>query len=134
MVRTARPEEVPARFGGEAEPTWQPVRRHFGVQAFGINAWSAARAGGEVIEDHVERHDSPSEQEELYLVVAGRATFTVDGEQVDAPAGTFVFAPDPGSRRAAMAADPDTTVLAIGAPRGAAYEVSAWERRHFRRG
>jgi mannose-6-phosphate isomerase-like protein (cupin superfamily) len=129
MHRVAHIEQIPP--AGEPSPRWRPVRHHLGVAAFGVNLWSAAGPGDEVIEDHVEATDSPSQHQELYLVLSGRAAFTVDGEEVDAPAGTFVFVPDPASRRSAVAREPDTTVLAMGAPAGAPYEVSRWERRHF---
>ena len=59
----------------------------------------------------------------------GRATFTVAGETIDAPAGTFVSVPDPGVERKAVAAEDGTAIFAVGAPRGRAYEVSPWERR-----
>ena len=78
------------------------------VQAFGVNAWTAAEAGGRLIPEHDE---VPSGHEELYLVVAGRATFTVDGDEIDAPAGTVVFVRDPAAKRAAVAAEAGTTVL-----------------------
>jgi len=60
-------------------------------------------------------------------VLEGRATFTIDGDQLDAPAGTLVFLPDPASKRVAYAAEPETTVLAIGGPVGRPYAVSPWE-------
>jgi quercetin dioxygenase-like cupin family protein len=102
---------------------WKPVRKPLGVTAFGINAYTAAAAGDEVVEDHTEE---PSGHEELYLVVQGHATFTVDGEEVDAPAGTIVFLDDPKQRRHAVAREAETTVLAIGGKPGA-HEISAWE-------
>jgi hypothetical protein len=102
---------------------WKPVRKTLGVTAFGINAYTAANAGDEVVEDHTEE---PSGHEEIYAVVAGHATFVVDGEEVDAPAGTLVFLDDPKQRRAARAEEAGTTVLAIGGKRGA-HEISAWE-------
>ncbi len=102
---------------------WKPVRKPLGVTAFGINAYTAAAAGDEVVEDHTEE---PSGHEELYLVVHGHATFTVDGEEVDAPAGTIVFLDDPKQRRHAVAKEAETTVLAIGGKPGA-HEISAWE-------
>lgn len=102
---------------------WKPVRKPLGVTAFGINAYTAAAAGDEVVEDHTEE---PSGHEELYLVVHGHATFTVDGEEVDAPAGTLVYLDDPAQRRAAVAKEPNTTVLAIGGRPGR-HEISAWE-------
>jgi quercetin dioxygenase-like cupin family protein len=102
---------------------WKPVRKTLGVTAFGINAYTAAAAGDEVVEDHTETQLG---HEEIYAVLTGRATFTVDGEEVDAPAGTLVFLDDPAQRRSAVAAEPNTTVLAIGGVPGR-HEVSAWE-------
>jgi hypothetical protein len=102
---------------------WKPVRRTLGVTAFGINAYTAANAGDEVVEDHTEE---PAGHEELYAVVRGHATFVVDGEEIDAPAGTIVFLDDPKQRRAARAVEAGTTVLAIGGTPGA-HEISAWE-------
>jgi tetratricopeptide (TPR) repeat protein len=103
---------------------WRPVRRRFDVRAFGVNAYTATDAGQDVVEDHTE---ASNQHEELYAVVAGHATFTVAGEEIDAPTGTLVFIRDPEVRRAAQAVEPDTTVLAIGAKPGEAYLPSAWE-------
>ena len=102
---------------------WKPVRRTLGVTAFGINAYTAAAAGDEVVEDHTEAQLG---HEEIYAVVAGHATFTVDGEEVDAPAGTLVYLDDPAQRRSAVAKEPNTTVLAIGGLPGR-HEISPWE-------
>jgi hypothetical protein len=102
---------------------WKPVRRELGVTAFGINAYTAAAPGDEVVEDHTEEQLG---HEEVYAVVAGHAVFTVDGEEVDAPAGTLVYLDDPKQRRAAVAREAGTTVLAIGGVPGT-HEVSAWE-------
>jgi len=102
---------------------WKPVRRTLGVSAFGINAYSAANAGDELVEDHTETQLG---HEEIYAVVAGHATFTVDGEEVDAPAGTLVYLDDPAQRRSAVATEPGTTVLAIGGVPGT-HQVSPWE-------
>ena len=73
-----------------------PVREHFGIRAFGVNAYRPGE-GGSLIGEHDE---TGSGQEELYVVLDGRATFEIDGETVDAPAGTFVRAPPTGSRAA----------------------------------
>lgn len=67
--------------------------------------------------------------EEVYVVIEGRATFTVDGEEVDAPAGTVIFVKDPAIVRHAVARSAGTMVLAIGGPVGKAFEPSAWEQR-----
>lgn len=102
---------------------WKPVRKTLGVTAFGINAYTAAKAGDEVVEDHTEELLG---HEEIYAVVSGHATFTVDGEEVDAPAGTLVYLDVPSQRRSAIAREAGTTVLAIGGKPGT-HEVSAWE-------
>jgi tetratricopeptide (TPR) repeat protein len=103
---------------------WRPVRRTLDIGAFGINAYVAPNAGDDVVEEHTEQTYG---HEEVYVVLAGRATFTLDGESLDAPAGTAVFIRDPAVKRHARADEPGTTVLAVGGPRDAAYEPSAWE-------
>jgi tetratricopeptide (TPR) repeat protein len=103
---------------------WHPLRRALDVRAFGINAYTAAAAGDELVEDHTE---GSLGHEEIYLVLSGRATFTVNGETSDVPAGSLVHLSDPSLRRHAVAAEPGTTVLAIGGKPGEAYRPSAWE-------
>jgi tetratricopeptide (TPR) repeat protein len=103
---------------------WLPVRRTLDVGAFGINAYVAPQAGDDV----VERHDETSlGHEEVYVVLTGRATFTLDDEELDAPVGTIVFIGDPSVVRHARAEEPGTQVLAVGAPRAGVYEPSPWE-------
>lgn len=102
---------------------WVPVRRRLGIEAFGVNAFRGARAGDAVVEDHVE---SPG-QEELYLVVRGRAEFTIGTERVETPAGTVVFVPDPHTRRGAVALEDGTAVMAVGGWPGRAYHSLPWE-------
>ena len=104
---------------------WHPVRHHFGISSFGINAWTGHEVGDRIINEH-EEDDPGVEQEEIYLVLRGRAAFELDGERRDAPAGTFVFV-KPGVRRTAFAEEPETTVVAVGGVPGQAYEVSGWE-------
>ena len=101
---------------------WRPVRKHFGIMSFGINAWTAPNAGDRIINEH----DEDGEHEELYIVQRGRATFELDGERIDAPAGTFVFA-DPGVKRTAFAEEPGTTLIALGGTPGQAFEPNGWE-------
>jgi hypothetical protein len=107
---------------------WHPVRHALGVRGFGVNAYSAA-AGQDVVEDHTEADDGGGGHQEMYVVLSGRARFEVDGEDVDAPAGTIVFLPDPTSRRHAVAVEDGTMVLALGGEPGVPYAVSAWEWR-----
>lgn len=101
---------------------WRPIRRRFGITAFGTNAYTAAKAGDRVLEEHSESDG----HEEMYFVAVGRATFTLGDDERDAPAGTLVYA-RPGTRRGAVAAEDGTTILAIGAKPGVVFEPSKWE-------
>jgi quercetin dioxygenase-like cupin family protein len=104
-------EAVPWR---GTELVWRPVRGALGTRIVGMGGYTAARAGQVVIEGHTESEDG-LHHEEVYIVLRGRATFTLDGTEVDAPAGTFVAVVDPSVHRRAVAAEPDTAVLALGA-------------------
>ncbi len=129
MSASDRPFRVASIFDDETVPIvdatieWIPLRRRLGIQGFGTNAYRAARAGDAIIEDHVE---SPG-QEEMYVVVAGKVAFRVDGEEFDAPAGTVVFLPDPEKRRSGVAAEDHTVVLAVGGWPGKPYHSLPWE-------
>ena len=103
---------------------WHPIRMRLGIGAFGMNAYTSEHVGGEVVEDHTEETYG---HEEAYIVVSGHATFTLGGEELDAPAGTIVFISDPTVRRSAVALEEGTRVLAVGGKRGEAFEPSAWE-------
>src|SRR3954449_5105192 len=116
----ARLEDIDEISDGR-EP-WRPVRHHFGITSFGINAWTGREAGDRIINEH----DEEGENEELYFVQNGRARFELDGERMDAPAGTLVFA-RPGVKRTAFAEEPGTTLLAVGATPGKAYEAYGGE-------
>jgi tetratricopeptide (TPR) repeat protein len=103
---------------------WRPIRHHFGITAFGVNAWTGQNAGDRIINEHDE--DEPDGDEELYLVTRGRATFELNGERVPAPAGTLVMA-RPGVKRTAVAEEPGTTIIVVGGTPGKAYEPDGWE-------
>jgi quercetin dioxygenase-like cupin family protein len=115
------PEEEPG------DPLWHPLQHHFGFTAFGANVYIAPEAEGSLIGDHDE---ADSEQEELYLVTAGSARFTVDGREQLAAAGTVVAIIDPAVRRSAVAAEPGTTLVVVGSRRAPAFE-SSWHTQHF---
>jgi tetratricopeptide (TPR) repeat protein len=108
---------------GPGSLRWTPLRKHFGITAFGINAYTATEAGQDVVEEHTEERLG---HEEVYVVVSGRATFVLDGEEHEVPAGLAVYLRDPKVKRFARAEEPGTTVLAIGGKPGH-HEVSAWE-------
>ena len=125
-MKTVRIDEVQPIPVVDGELQWRPVRRTLGIGAFGINAYTA-NAGELVVEEHDETGAGAGHHEELYVVVTGRATFTVDGHSFDAPVGTLVFLNDPKERRGARAMEDGTTVLAIGGMRGEPFRVSPWE-------
>jgi tetratricopeptide (TPR) repeat protein len=102
---------------------WSPIRRELDVRSFGINAWSGDD-GTQLVGEHDEER---SGQEELYLVLAGLARFTVDGDELDAGQGRIVFVRDPASKRAAVAAADGTVVLSVGGKPGEAFEPRVWE-------
>jgi hypothetical protein len=102
----------------------RPVRHHFGITAFGVNAWTGHAAGDRIINEHDESDEDANE--ELYLVLRGRAVFELDGERMDAPAGTLVFV-RPGVKRTAFAEEAETSILALGGSPGRAYQPVGWE-------
>ena len=102
---------------------WRPIAAHFGITSFGANLFTAAEAGEPVINEHDE--GEPGADEELYVVLSGRATFRLGDEQRDVPAGSLVYVP-PGLPRAARAEEPETAVLALGGTVGQAYVPRPW--------
>ena len=100
----------------------RPVRHHLGITAFGTNAWRGENPGDRLVPSHTE---DPGNQE-LYVVLRGRARFEIDGETVDAPAGTLVYCA-PEADRTAFAEEAGTAVLAVGSTVGEAYHGGGWE-------
>lgn len=103
---------------------WRPVRRRFGIGAFGVNAYTATEVGGQIVESHTERQLG---HEELYLVLRGRVRFTVGDDELELGQAQLVHISDPELRRGAVALTEDAVVLAVGGKPGEAYRVSAWE-------
>ncbi len=104
------------------ESGWAPLRAHLGARAFGINAYTK-NADEQIVGEHKEE---ASGHEELYVVVAGRATFTVEGEERDAPVGTAVLVPS-GTTRSATALEDGTTIVVVGGRPDAVFQPRAWE-------
>ena len=115
-------DEIESWHVGWADVNWKPLRAELGVRAFGTNAY-AGEPGQTVVEEHTEG----TGHQEMYVVVRGRATFTLDDKEVDAPAGTVVFLDEPEVKRHARAEEPGTLVLAVGNKVGEPFKVSAWE-------
>jgi hypothetical protein len=110
--RVARLEDL------ERRGRFIPLREHLGIHSFGINGITRGE-DGTLINEHDE---SGSGQEEVYLVLEGTAVFEIDGETLDAPAGTFVSVP-PEARRKATG---DATVIALGGVPGQTYQGLDW--------
>lgn len=106
---------------------WKPVRAELDIRAFGINAY-VADAGELVVEPHDEPGGGAGKHQELYVVASGAARFVVAGEELDAPAVTFVLV-EPEERREAHATEDGTTVLALGGKPGEPFKRSEWEFR-----
>jgi hypothetical protein len=127
-------DQIPKlEYEGQPDGTeWRPLRIHFGISSFGTNAFGAREVGQPVIVEHSESDESGTRHEELYYVASGHATFAIDGEEVDAPEGTFVYVPDPEAVRSAVARAAGTTVLCFGGTPGEAFTVSPWEQKYDR--
>ncbi len=117
--RTANVAELAA----DGSPEWAPIRHHFDIRAFGVNAWRGD-AGDEVIPRHDEGEGG---HEELYFVHAGAARFTIGGDEVEAPTGALVFVADPRAERSAVATADGTVVLTVGGWPERAFVPSEWE-------
>ena len=102
---------------------WRPVRRRFGIRAFGTNVYTPG-ASGQVVEEHTEGQLG---HEEIYLVLRGRVRFTIDGNDHELGPGQLVFVRDPSLRRGGVALTDDAAVLAVGGKPGEAHEISPWE-------
>ncbi len=122
--RTLHLDALEPRRDPDTGADWLTLRHALGVTAFGINAWRAPETGVEVIERHTEED---SAHQEVYVVLTGSATFTVGDAEIAAPAGTVVFVEDPALERRAVADEPGTTVLVIGAEPGRIFTPSPWE-------
>jgi hypothetical protein len=109
------------------ELAWHPLREALGTRIVGMAAYSADRTGQEVVEAHRETEGGRG-HEEVYVVLRGAARFTLDGGELDAPAGTLVRV-DPGVHRHAVATEPGTAVLALGGPPTFVPSASEWIER-----
>jgi hypothetical protein len=108
----------------EEDRGYVQLRKDLDVGAFGVNAIFQRKAGEDVIREHHEAGPGGDMHEELFVVVQGSATFTVNGDELDAPQATAIFVRDPEVMRGAVATSDDTIVLAVGGPRDHAYRLT----------
>jgi AraC-like ligand binding domain len=117
-------DDIPFEEGDSPGTEWKPIRRYFQIGSFGTNLARAANAGDTLTHDHDE---TESNHEELFLIVSGRATYRVGDEEIDAPAGTFLWAPDPTVVRGVVAREPGTVMFVVGAEAGKTFAPSDWD-------
>ncbi len=130
LADVVRAVDVDPDYPDATDGNFHLVRRHFDIRAFGVNGITGD-AGDEMVEPHHEGDDEVNRtdgHEELFAVMSGHTVFSVDGEAVEAPAGTLVFVRDPSLIRSAWATVDGTAILAVGARPGVPYEISRWER------
>ena len=122
--KVAHIDEIPFEEGSSPGTEWKPVRRFFDIGSFGTNLARATAAGDVLTHDHDE---AEPRHEELFLIVSGHAVYRVGDEEIDAPAGTFLWVPDPATMRGVVAREPGTVMFVIGAERGAVFTPSDWD-------
>jgi len=122
---TAEMPDVPT-LADPGDPHWKPIQHYLGIRAFGINLFTADDAGVELAGSHDE---AESGQEEVYLVLSGRAQVTVGDARFAATAGTVVAITDPALRRPVASLEAGTSVLAVGCRPGCF--TTSWQPRHF---
>jgi hypothetical protein len=134
-------QEVPLTYDGSARVTrvdpaaaisiagglYQPIRHTLGVRAFGVNAYFAPHVNEQLIERHDESGPGAGRHAELYVMLSGAASFVVDGVDIEAPAGTLVFVPDPVSTREAKASADGTSCLVVSGPADRELPISPFE-------
>jgi uncharacterized cupin superfamily protein len=106
---------------GSGGATWRLARKTLGAESFGFNVVDIA-AGGEIpAHDHAEE-----DQEEVFIILEGEGTIVTDGEEHDAPAGTYCrFAPAV-NRTIRNKSDAPVRALLIGVPMKSGYEPMSW--------
>jgi mannose-6-phosphate isomerase-like protein (cupin superfamily) len=92
-------------------PGFRKVRQALGVEAFGVNAIVYAPG----YEGFLHYHD---EQDELYFVHRGTATFEVDGEEFELGPGGVVHVQSTTARRVSNPSDEELVMLVVGGKGG----------------
>lgn len=100
---------------------WHSLRWYFDIQGFGVNAFTRNK-GEWLTKEHDEKDTG---QQELFIIMEGKAEFTINGKKVLAPAGTIIEI-EPEVKRSADALATPTTMLIIGAPAGKKYLPASW--------
>lgn len=126
--RTAHIDEIDSLPEKDRTREWKPIRHHFAVGSFGINLFRSTAAGELLIFPHDE---TDTGHEELFFVAQGDVQFSVDDDEFDTPAGTFVHVVEPSAVRGARAQEAGCVLIVIGGKPGTAYRVQDWEFEEF---
>jgi quercetin dioxygenase-like cupin family protein len=106
---------------GSGGATWRLARKTLGAESFGFNVVDI-EPGGQIPE-----HDHTGDnQEEVFIILDGHATVVTDGEEHDAPSGTFCrYAPEV-RRTIRNNSDAEVRALLIGVPVDSGYTGMGW--------
>ena len=106
---------------GSGGATWRLARKTLGAEAFGFNVVDI-EAGGEIpAHDH-----SGDNQEEVFVILEGQGTLVTDGDEHDAPAGTFCRLAPEVNRTIKNNSDATVRALLIGVPVDSGYVQMPW--------
>jgi quercetin dioxygenase-like cupin family protein len=106
---------------GSGGATWRLARKTLGAEAFGFNVVDI-EAGGEI-----PAHDHAGDnQEEVFIILDGQGTIVTDGEEHDAPAGTFCRLAPEVNRTIRNQSDGTVRALLIGVPVDSGYTQMPW--------
>ncbi|HEV7769757.1 MAG TPA: cupin domain-containing protein [Solirubrobacterales bacterium] len=106
---------------GSGESTWRLARKALGTSAFGYNLVEVG-PGGQI----PEHDEAGSGQVELYVILEGEATLRIDGEEHQAPAGTFASIEPAVSRTVLNRSEAPILALLIGVDPAGGYEPMSW--------
>ncbi|HEY6653201.1 MAG TPA: cupin domain-containing protein [Solirubrobacterales bacterium] len=106
---------------GSGGATWHLARKTLGAESFGFNVVDI-EPGGQIPEhDH-----SGDNQEEVFIILDGQGTIVADGEELDAPAGTYCRYAPAVKRTIRNDSDANVRALLIGVPVDSGYEQMPW--------
>jgi uncharacterized cupin superfamily protein len=106
---------------GSGEATWRLARKALGTSAFGFNLVEIG-PGGQI----PEHDETESGQVELFIVLEGDAVMRLNGEEHEAPAGTFASIDPPATRTIINRSDAAVTALLIGVHPAGEYSSPSW--------
>jgi quercetin dioxygenase-like cupin family protein len=106
---------------GSGGATWRLARKAVGAESFGFNVVDIA-PGGQIPE-----HDHTGDnQEEVFIILDGRATIVAGDDEHDAPAGTYCRYTPEIRRTIRNDSEGNVRALLIGVPVESGYQQMPW--------